>query len=126
MKAVADATAFDLCCDESAEGLTSQSLRDSSFQESPIKPCLKGEVSTDRLTERLLRFNKAFTRHSFAEVLLSLPKVPKSAFRLTGNIPLVGCESRKKVFSLRFPWGFPVVHFNAHTKMRPPSLRALY
>lgn len=29
MKAVADATAFDLCCDESAEGLTSQSLRDS-------------------------------------------------------------------------------------------------
>ncbi|MBR6567586.1 MAG: hypothetical protein IKK60_02935 [Clostridia bacterium] len=32
----------------------------------------------------------------------------------------------KKVFSLRFPSGFPVVHFYAHTKMRPPSLRALY
>ncbi len=26
------------------------------------------------------RFNKADSRHSFAEVLLSLPKVPKSAF----------------------------------------------
>ena len=32
----------------------------------------------------------------------------------------------KKVFSLPFPWGFPVIHFYAHTKMRPPSLRALY
>ena len=32
----------------------------------------------------------------------------------------------KKVFLLRFPSGFPVIHFYAHTKMRPPSLRALY
>ena len=45
-------------------------------------------------------FYKAFTCDSFAEVLLSLPKVPKSAFRLTGNIPLVGCESRN-VFGKR-------------------------
>ncbi len=44
--------------------------------------------------------NKTFTPDSFAEVLLSLPKVPKSAFWLTINIPLVGCESRN-VFGKR-------------------------
>ena len=107
-------------------------------------------------------FNKAFTRHSVAEVLLSLPKVPKSAFCWQGiyhssdakaemfsekgqmnkfSLPpqsavenvFTYCTTEKfhfaplkKVFSLHFPSGFPVVHFYAHTKMRPPSLRALY
>ena len=58
------------------------------------------EIRADRLTEKFLSFKETFSRHSFAEVLLSLPKVPKSAFWLTRNIRLVGCES-KNVFGKR-------------------------
>ncbi len=38
------------------------------------------KVATIRLTERFLRFKETFSRDSFAELLLSLPKVTKSAF----------------------------------------------